>query len=71
MLTKSLKHALLRYLKRFGTVENKMKTKTVNGAFWWYLKWFGIAEKKLKSRTEWCILMEVETAMRKTVHVLT
>ena len=65
MKTKTANGAFWRYLKRFETAENKMKTKTVNGAFWWYLKWFGIAEKKMKSRTEWCILMEVETAMRK------
>ena len=30
----SLKHASWRYLKRFGTAENILKTMTVNGAFW-------------------------------------
>ena len=32
--TMSLEHALWRYLKRFGTAENNLKTRTVNGVFW-------------------------------------
>ena len=48
--TKTVKHALGRYIKRFGTVEKSLKTRTVNCAFCCcFIRYFDLQRIVLKA----------------------
>ena len=72
MKTMSLKHVLWCNLKRFGTAEKNLKTRMVNvhsDSIWNDLE----MPRQFWNQTDGklCIMMVFETAIRKTVHVLT